>query len=400
MLKRKILLGVTGSIAAYKTADLIRQLRQNDYFVQVIMTQSAKEFITALTLQALSGNPVLENMWDSSEGNGMEHINLSRTADLILIAPASANYIAKLANGIADDLLLNLCLARKCPLLIAPAMNVEMFNNPATQRNINILKKDRILLSGPETGEQACGDIGMGRLINFETLMLDIEKSTAKQIFKDKNILISAGATSEKIDDARVITNLSSGFMGLNLARAAYMFGANVTVVLGRSSYKFPPCIKTIAAHTHSEMLMHINSNIKMNDIYISTAAISDYKPQPIDGKIKKTKSKIAIDFLKTEDILGTIGLNNSDAFLVGFAAESEDLIKNAKKKLVEKKLDVIVANLIKESMGKLSTKITIIDKKNNEIVLKEDKKNNLSIFILEHIYKIYSEEKNHEFIN
>lgn len=400
MLKRKILLGVTGSIAAYKTADLIRQLRQNDYFVQVIMTQSAKEFITALTLQALSGNPVLENMWDSSEGNGMEHINLSRTADLILIAPASANYIAKLANGIADDLLLNLCLARKCPLLIAPAMNVEMFNNPATQRNINILKKDRILLSGPETGEQACGDIGMGRLINFETLMLDIEKSTAKQIFKDKNILISAGATSEKIDDARVITNLSSGFMGLSLAKAAYMFGANVTVVLGRSSYKFPPCIKTIAAHTHSEMLMHINSNIKMNDIYISTAAISDYKPQPINGKIKKTKSKIAIDFLKTEDILGTIGLNNSDAFLVGFAAESEDLIKNAKKKLVEKKLDVIVANLIKESMGKLSTKITIVDKKNNEIVLKEDKKNNLSIFILEHIYKIYSEEKNHEFIN
>ena len=400
MLKKKILLGVTGSIAAYKTADLIRHLRQNDYFVQVIMTQSAKEFITALTLQALSGNPVLENMWDSSEGNGMEHINLSRTADLILIAPASANYIAKLANGIADDLLLNLCLARKCPLLIAPAMNVEMFNNPATQRNINILKKDRILLSGPETGEQACGDIGMGRLINFETLMLDIEKSTAKQIFKDKNILISAGATSEKIDDARVITNLSSGFMGLSLAKAAYMFGANVTVVLGRSSYKFPPCIKTIAAHTHSEMLMHINSNIKMNDIYISTAAISDYKPQPINGKIKKTKSKIAIDFLKTEDILGTIGLNNSDVFLVGFAAESEDLIKNAKKKLVEKKLDVIVANLIKESMGKLSTKITIIDKKNNEIVLKEDKKNNLSIFILEHIYKIYSEEKNHEFIN
>ena len=400
MLKKKILLGVTGSIAAYKTADLIRHLRQNDYFVQVIMTQSAKEFITALTLQALSGNPVLENMWDSSEGNGLEHINLSRTADLILIAPASANYIAKLANGIADDLLLNLCLARRCPLLIAPAMNVEMFNNPATQRNINILKKDRILLSGPETGEQACGDIGMGRLINFETLMLDIEKSTAKQIFKDKNILISAGATSEKIDDARVITNLSSGFMGLSLAKAAYMFGANVTVVLGRSSYKFPPCIKTIAAHTHSEMLMHINSNIKMNDIYISTAAISDYKPQPIDGKIKKIESKIAIDFLKTEDILGTIGLNNSDAFLVGFAAESEDLIKNAKKKLVEKKLDVIVANLIKESMGKLSTKITIVDKKNNEIVLKEDKKNNLSIFILEHIYKIYSEEKNHEFIN
>ena len=399
MLKKKILLGVTGSIAAYKTAELIRQLRQNDYFVQVIMTKSAKEFITPLTLQALSGNPVLENMWDSAEGNGIEHINLSRTADLILIAPASANFIAKLAHGIADDLLSNLCLARTCPLLVAPAMNVEMFDNNATQRNINILKKDGILLSGPEDGDQACGDTGMGRLINFETLILDVIKSTTKQLFKGKKILISSGATFEKIDDARAITNLSTGLMGLNLAKSAYIFGAEVTVINGKSDHNFPSCIKTFEAHSHCEMLKLVNANIKINDIYISAAAISDYKPLTFNGKIKKDRTNIAIDLTKTEDILGSIGSMDKDIFLVGFAAESEDLLKNARKKLMEKKLDIVIANLIKESMGKPFAKVTIVDK-TKEVVLQSDKKINLSIAILKHIFKIYTKEDKNELIN
>ena len=399
MLKKKILLGVTGSIAAYKAAELIRQLRQNDYFVQVIMTKSAKEFITPLTLQALSGNPVLENMWDSAEGNGIEHINLSRTADLILIAPASANFIAKLAHGIADDLLSNLCLARTCPLLVAPAMNVEMFDNKATQRNINILKKDGILLSGPEDGDQACGDTGMGRLINFETLILDVIKSTTKQLFKGKKILISSGATFEKIDDARAITNLSTGLMGLNLAKSAYTFGAEVTVINGKSDHNFPSCIKIFEAHSHCEMLKLVNANIKINDIYISAAAISDYKPLAFNGKIKKDRTNIAIDLTKTEDILGSIGLMDKDIFLVGFAAESEDLLKNARKKLMEKKLDIVIANLIKESMGKPFAKVTIVDK-TKEVVLQSDKKINLSIAILKHIFKIYTKEDKNELIN
>lgn len=399
MLKKKILLGVTGSIAAYKTADLIRQLRQNDYFVQVIMTKSAKEFITSLTLQALSGNPVLENMWDPSEGNGMEHINLSRNADLILIAPSSANFIAKLAHGNADDLLSNLCLARKCPLLVAPAMNVEMYHNHATQRNINILKKDGVLISGPESGEHACGDHGMGRLINFESLILDVERSMTKKIFKGRKILISSGATFEKIDDARAITNLSSGLMGLNLAKAAYKFGADVTVIKGKSNYNFPSCIKTIEADNHSQMLKFVNAEIIASDIYISAAAISDYSPKPVDGKIKKTKSKITIDLLKTKDILGTIGLKNKNTFLVGFAAESEDLEKNAKKKLVEKKLDMVVGNLINESMGKKNSKIIIVDK-SGQVNLQEGTKTNLSLTILEYIFKIYSKEKEYELIN
>ena len=399
MLKKKILLGVTGSIAAYKAAELIRQLRQNDYFVQVIMTKSAKEFITPLTLQALSGNPVLENMWDSAEGNGIEHINLSRTADLILIAPASANFIAKLAHGIADDLLSNLCLARTCPLLVAPAMNVEMFDNNATQRNINILKKDGILLSGPEDGDQACGDTGMGRLINFETLILDVIKSTAKQLFKGKKILISSGATFEKIDDARAITNLSTGLMGLNLAKSAYIFGAEVTVINGKSDHNFPSCIKTFEAHSHCEMLKLVNANIKINDIYISAAAISDYKPLAFNGKIKKDRTNISIDLTKTEDILGSIGLTDKDIFLVGFAAEAEDLLKNARKKLMEKKLDIVIANLIKESMGKPFAKVTIVDK-TKEVVLQSDKKINLSVAILKHIFKIYTKEDKNELIN
>jgi phosphopantothenoylcysteine decarboxylase/phosphopantothenate--cysteine ligase len=399
MLKKKILLGVTGSIAAYKSADLIRQLRQNDYFVQVIMTKSAKEFITPLTLQALSGNPVLENMWDSSEGNGMEHISLSRNADLILIAPSSANFIAKLAHGNADDLLSNLCLARKCPLLVAPAMNVEMYKNNATQRNINLIRKDGVLISGPENGEHACGDHGMGRLINFESLILDVEKSMAKKIFKGKHILISSGATFEKIDEARAITNLSSGLMGLNLAKAAYKFGAEVTVIRGKSNYNFPPCIKIIEVDNHSQMQKFVNAEIKTHDIYISAAAISDYKPKPMNKKIKKEKTKITIDLFKTEDILGTIGLKNKNTFLVGFAAESEDLEKNAMKKLVEKKLDIVVGNLINESMGKTSSTVTIIDK-SGKVKLQVGTKTDLSLTILEHIFKIYSKEKKYELIN
>ena len=210
--------------------------------------------------------------------------------------------------------------------------------------------------------------------------------------------MISSGATFEKIDEARVITNLSSGLMGLNLAKAAYKFGAEVTVIKGKSNYNFPSCIKTIEADNHSQMQKLVNAEIVMSDIYISAAAISDYRPKPVDGKIKK-KSKITIDLLKTEDILGTIGLKNKKTFLVGFAAESEDLEKNAKKKLVEKNLDMIVGNLIKESMGKTSSKVAIIDK-SGEMKLQVDTKTNLSLMILEHIFKIYSKEKENELIN
>ena len=399
MLKKKILLGVTGSVAAYKAAELIRLLRKNDFFVQVVLTKSAKQFVTPLTLQALSGNPVLENMWEPSEGNGMEHINLSRTTDLILIAPTSGNFIAKLANGLADDLLTNLCLARSCPLLVAPAMNVEMFENNATQRNLKAIKEDGVLISGPDLGEQACGEVGLGRLINFESLMLDIKKALTPQIFINKKILISSGATVEKIDEARAITNLSSGLMGLNLAKTAYTMGADVTVVSGNSNYELPQCIKKISAKNHEAMYQSIVSNIENNDIYISAAAISDYKPSYTKGKIKKGSNLISIDLEKTKDILSYVGENFSHKFLVGFAAESENVVENGKNKLLSKNLDIVIGNEIKESMGKTKASMVIIDHDKNTI-LPEAEKDIQSRIILEYIFKLLSKEKVHDTIN
>ena len=399
MLKKKILLGVTGSVAAYKAAELIRLLRKNDFFVQVVLTKSAKQFVTPLTLQALSGNPVLENMWEPSEGNGMEHINLSRTADLILIAPTSGNFIAKLANGLADDLLTNLCLARSCPLLVAPAMNVEMFENNATQRNLKAIKEDGVLISGPDLGEQACGEVGLGRLINFESLMLDIKKALTPQIFINKKLLISSGATVEKIDEARAITNLSSGLMGLNLAKTAYTMGADVTVVSGNSNYELPQCIKKISAKNHEAMYQSIVSNIENNDIYISAAAISDYKPSYTKGKIKKGSNLISIDLEKTKDILSYVGENFSHKFLVGFAAESENVVENGKNKLLSKNLDIVIGNEIKESMGKTKASMVIIDHDKNTILPKAEK-DIQSRIILEYIFKLLSKEKAHDTIN
>ena len=399
MLKKNILLGVTGSIAAYKAAELIRLLRKNNFFVQVVLTKSAKQFVTPLTLQALSGNPVVENMWEPTESNGMEHINLARTADLILIAPSSGNFIAKLANGLADDLLTNLCLARSCPLLVAPAMNVEMFNNAATQRNIETIKKDGIVISGPDSGEQACGEVGFGRLINFESMMLDIKKIMSPQIFSNKKILISSGATLEKIDEARAITNLSSGLMGFNLAKMAYTMGAEVTVISGHSNYEFPPCIETVKAINHDEMSHSITSHIEKNDIYISAAAISDYKPSYTEGKIKKESENISLELAKTKDILSHIGKDFSHKLVVGFAAESENLIENARNKLVSKNLDIIVGNEIKHSMGKIRAKMVIIDQY-EERCLPEAEKEEQSRIILEHIFKFFTRVKAHDTIN
>jgi len=399
IVNKKIILGVTGSISAYKAAELIRLLRKSNFFVQVVMTQSAKEFISPITLQALSGNPVLENMWEPSEGNGMEHINLSRTADLIVIAPASANFMAKLANGMADDLLSNLCLARNCPLLIAPAMNVEMWNNPATQRNLKLLEKDGVLLSGPDMGEQACGEYGLGRLIELEDLMLDIKKYTSNALLKDKKILISAGGTIEKIDPARAITNLSSGLMGISLAEAAYVLSADVTLIKGNCSVSVSNSIKQIEAINHAEMQKAIEKHIQVHDIYISAAAISDFIPKLSGHKLKKDQETLQLELHKSEDILKKIGINKVN-FVVGFAAESENLIENARKKLKSKNLDLIVGNLIDDSMNKRDAKTIIISKNGEVIDLEKKDKNLLAFDILSYINDAYSGDKLGEFIS
>ena len=388
MLHKKIILGVTGSIAAYKAAELIRLLKKQGADVQVIMTKSAKEFISPLTLQALSGKPVLEDMWEPSKGNGMEHINQSRKTDLILIAPASANFIAKLAQGLADDLLSNICLARNCPILIAPSMNKEMWENAATKRNVSIVTQDGIDISGPESGEQACGDEGMGRLVNEKMLLLDIKKSLSVPILKNKNIIISCGATFEKIDDARAITNLSSGKMGFSIANEAYALGANVTLIYGRTETLPPSGIKCIYAPNHKMMNKLVKENVKGNDIFISVSAISDYIPRTVSGKFKKNNDKLTLELYKSSDILLEIASEFKNLFCVGFSAESEKIIKNAQAKLKNKKLNMIVANSINESMGENTAEIYIIDK--NEVIhIPKKNKNELAYDILKHIDKL-----------
>ena len=391
MLNKKIILGITGSIAAYKAAELIRLLKKCGADVQVVMTKSAKEFISPLTLQALSGKPVLENIWEPSIGNGMHHINLSREVDLILIAPASANFIAKLANGLADDLLSNLCLARNCPLLIAPAMNKEMWLNPATQRNIKLIQNDNIQVSGPENGEQACGEEGFGRLINEKILLLQIKKAMGNRKFSNKKILISCGGTIENIDDARAITNLSSGRMGFNIAEVAFTMGAEVTLVYGRTDIPAPEGIKQIYAPNHNEMEQTIMKIAANHDIFISVAAISDYLPTRRNGKIKKDKI-LKLELTKSRDILANTAAKFNHLFCVGFSAESESIIKNGQLKLKNKKVDLIVSNSINESMGEDSAEIYLVDSNEVTHITKRDK-NELAIKIMNHVHKLTKEK-------
>ena len=393
MLNKKILLGVTGSIAAYKTAELIRLLKKLGADVQVVMTKSAIEFISPLTLQALSGKPVLENIWEPSKGNGMRHIDLSREVDLILIAPASANFIAKLANGLADDLLSNLCLARNCPLLLAPAMNREMWLNPATQRNIKLIYNDNIQVLGPEDGQQACGEEGFGRLINQELLLLEIKRALGSKIFSNKKVLISCGGTIENIDDARAITNLSSGRMGFNIAEAAFTMGAQVTLIYGRTDIPAPEGINQIYAPNHNEMRQVIMENAANFDIFISVAAISDYLPTRINGKIKKGK-KLTLELTKSSDILEDTASKFNHLFCVGFSAESESIIKNGQLKLKNKGVDLIVANSINESMGEKSAEIYLVDPNEVIHITKRDK-SELAVEIMNHVHKL-TKEKGH----
>ncbi|NCW13618.1 MAG: bifunctional phosphopantothenoylcysteine decarboxylase/phosphopantothenate--cysteine ligase CoaBC, partial [Chitinophagia bacterium] len=327
------------------------------------MTESASQFITPLTFQALSGKEVLTSLWKSNTSNGMSHIELSRNYDLIVIAPASANFLAKLTHGFADDLLSSLCLARNCPIAVAPAMNVHMWTNQATQRNVSQLQQDGVIFFGPDSGEQACGDIGLGRMLDTEELFRSIKNHFIPKLFKGKKILMTSGGTIEMIDDVRGITNISSGKMGAAIANTAESMGAKVTLIT--SNHK--DYLKNIhaiyvsdAQSMHDAVLKHISDQ----DIFISVAAVSDFKPkEKLNGKLKKDTASMNLQLEPTIDILKEVGLSKNKIFKVGFAAESENLIENAKKKLRTKNLDLIVANLIQESMGLEDTKVSIIDK-------------------------------------
>lgn len=365
---KKVVLGITGGIAAYKAAELVRLLVKANIDVTVVMTESACQFITPVTMQALSGKPVFTGMWDSTIDNGMPHIELSRDADAIIIAPATAEFIAKLLHGRADDLLSTLCLARDCPLLVAPAMNKQMWENPATQRNFAQLIADNITVLGPGSGEQACGEVGLGRMLEPEELMRDINAFFTPKLLAGKRVLITAGATLEMIDPVRAITNLSSGKMGYALAQAAADMGAEVTLISGATSLAAPKNIKNISATSSDAMYQAVMKNIATlkfspQDIFIGVAAVADYTPiSPSAQKIKKNDLSLNIKLVKTKDILADVASLPNAPFCVGFAAETEHLIEYASAKRLAKKLPLIVANDVTNAMGSDENSVTLID--------------------------------------
>ncbi len=386
---KKLVLGITGGIAAYKSAELVRLLVKANIEVQVVMTESATKFITPVTMQALSGKPVFIGMWDSYISNGMPHIELSREADAILIAPASAEFIAKLVHGRADDLLSTLCLARDCPLLVAPAMNKQMWENAATQRNIAQLKNDNIAILGPDSGDQACGEIGLGRMLEAEDLLDLINAHFTPKLLNGKRVLITAGATLEMIDPVRAITNLSSGKMGYALASVASDMGAEVTLVSGATSLTAPKKVNNISATSAESMYQAVMKNINKQDIFIGVAAVADYSPAKLSTqKIKKSESSLSLELTKNKDILAEVASLPNAPFCVGFAAETQDLIKLAEAKRQAKNLPLLVANLVSESMGHDEASVTLLDN-NGTHTLPRANKTALASEILMHISRL-----------
>jgi len=391
---KKLLLGVTGGIAAYKTAELVRLLVKQGIEVQVVMTEAACQFITPVTMQALSGKHVFTSMWDASTANGMPHIELSRDADAILVAPASADFIAKLVHGGADDLLSTICLARNCPLMVAPAMNKQMWVNPATQRNINELKKDGVLILGPGSGDQACGEIGMGRMLEPEQLLTAITASQQPKILAGKRILITAGPTFEAIDPVRAITNMSSGKMGYSVAQAAWEMGAEVTLISGPTALSLPPEAKVINVVSAQDMLNAVTKNIAKQDIFISVAAVADYRPDKAGAqKTKKADKTLTLKLTSNADILAKIASLPNAPFCVGFAAESENLLKYAEQKRLKKGLPLIVANLVQDALGKDDTALTLLDNKGKHVLPKASKIESARL-LLQHIAAMLKEFK------
>lgn len=353
LIGKRILLGVTGGIAAYKAAILLRLLRQNGADVRVVMTQGACEFITPLTLQALSGKPVHTELLDLETESAMGHIDLARWADAVLVAPASANFIARVANGFADDLLSTLCLATTTPIFIAPAMNQQMWLSAATQENLNKLESRGCIIVGPAEGEQACGETGPGRMLEPEDIMPFVAESFETNILSGSRLLITAGPTREAIDPVRFISNRSSGRMGYAVAAAAVEAGAEVSLISGPVSIDSPDRTKLIKVTSAAEMYDAVMKKISSTDIFISAAAVADYGLQTVaEQKIKKSSDSFEISLQKNPDILAQVAALHTPPFTVGFAAETENLEVNAQTKLQIKKLDMIAANQVGDGLG------------------------------------------------
>jgi phosphopantothenoylcysteine decarboxylase/phosphopantothenate--cysteine ligase len=345
---KHIILGITGGIAAYKSAELTRRLRDAGASVRVVMTRGATGFVTPLTFQALSGNPVHTELLDEDAEAGMGHIELARWADAILIAPASANCMAKLAHGRADDLLTTLCLASEAPLAIAPAMNRVMWSDVATQQNLSTLQQRGSHIFGPASGSQACGENGEGRMLEVPELVTAIAGLFKSGTLQNINVLITAGPTHEPIDPVRFIGNRSSGRMGFALAQAAHEAGANVTLISGPTHQGTPEGVMRIDVETAAQMYDAVMQHIRQNRIFISAAAVADYRPKNASTqKLKKHNAELTIELERTEDILAAVAGSSPRPFVVGFAAETENLLANARTKLAAKSLDMIAANLV-----------------------------------------------------
>jgi phosphopantothenoylcysteine decarboxylase/phosphopantothenate--cysteine ligase len=377
---KRILLGVTGGIAAYKSADLVRRLQGAGASVQVVMTAAAQEFITPLTMQALSGNPVHTTLLDPAAEAGMGHIQLARWADLVLIAPASADFIARLVQGQADDLLTTLCLATPAPIAVAPAMNQGMWRNDSTQANVEVLKQRKVHIFGPAAGEQACGDIGPGRMLEALELVGAAAGLFVNGSLAGKKVVITAGPTREAIDPVRYISNHSSGKMGYALAQAAVEAGAQTVLISGPTQLVAPERVECISVITAEDMLKASLQQAQGCDVFIAAAAVADYRPAQIAAhKIKKTAEtdSMLLELVKNPDIVATIAALKAKPFTVGFAAESENLIAYAQEKLTRKNVDLMIANNIAETgigFNADDNAVTVIDKKHTQELTQRSK--------------------------
>lgn len=361
---KKLLLGITGGVAAYKAAQLARLLVKEGADVRVAMTEAATRFVTPVTMQALTGQTVWTDLWDPRVRDNMGHIELSRDRELIVVAPATADFLAKLAGGLADDLLSTLCVARRCPLLAAPAMNVEMWENAATQRNVHTLRGDGVHLAGPAAGDQACGEVGMGRMLEPEEILAEIEALFQPKQLAGKRVLVTAGPTEEPIDPVRVITNASSGKMGYAVARAAREAGARVTLVSGPTALAAPAGVERIEVRSAEQMFEAVKKLAPGSDLFFSVAAVSDYRVKNRAAqKIKKgTAGGMTLELVENPDILAWVAALKDAPFCVGFAAESEKLAEHAQAKRAKKNVPLIVANLAQRALGADDSEVTLFD--------------------------------------
>ena len=387
---KHIVLGISGGIAAYKAAELTRLLTKAGATVQVVMTAGATHFVTPVTFQALSGRTVFTDQWDGRVANNMAHIDLSREADLILVAPASADFLAKVAHGLADDLLTTMVLARDCPLLAAPAMNKQMWENPATQRNVATLTVDGVTLLGPGCGEQACGETGDGRMLEPEEILEDLIAVLQPKLLAGKKVLITAGPTFEAIDPVRGITNLSSGKMGFAVARAAREAGAEVTLVCGPVSQPTPRGVTRVDVAGALDMHREVMQRAGAQDVFVGVAAVADYRPQAAsEHKIKKDDGAApTITLVENPDILAEVAALPNPPLCVGFAAESRNLAEYAQRKREKKKIPLIAGNLIQHGFGGEDNTLVLFDE-TGQTPLPPGPKTDLARALVAHIARL-----------